>query len=119
MDLMFHAPYLLRGALVLLAAGLPLAIWATKRRREREQVIWLTLLFADLALVAGGGIALTETVPDARAADLSLHVGMTLTVLGMASMCWAAFGFHTARKKAKAVSSPSADKPRWPPDSKA
>jgi len=97
MDLMFHAPYVLRGALLFLAAGLPLVIWPAARRRDWQQVGLLARLFVGAMLIAGGGVALTEIVPDAHAADVALGEGVVLVAAGAASVLWAAFGLRTGR----------------------
>lgn len=97
MDLMFHAPYVLRGALLFLAAGLALVIWPAARRQDWRQVRWLAQLFVGLMLFANGGIALTEIVPDAHAADVALGEGVVLVAAGTAAVLWAAFGLRTGR----------------------
>lgn len=105
MDLMFHVPYIFRGIILMLAAGLPLAIWTATRRRERWQVGWLALLFSGLVLIASGGMALTELVPNMHAAEMTLREGTVLIVVGAMAVCWAAFGLHTGRHKEQGVRS--------------
>lgn len=92
MELMFHLPYILRDVLVVLAVGLPWAVWMSVRRGDRRQARRRVLLFVGLALLAWGGIALTELVPNARAADRALVAGVTLLGAGAASVLGAALG---------------------------
>jgi len=97
MDLMFHAPYVLRGALLFLAAGLPLVIWPAARRRDWRQARCLAQLLVGLVLLAGGGVALTTIVPDAHAADAARGEGVALAAAGTAAVLWAAFWMRTGR----------------------
>lgn len=97
MDLMFHAPYVLRGALLFLAVGLPLVVRPAARRQDWRQVRWLAQLLVGVVLIAGGGIALTEIVPNAHAADLALGGGVVLVAAGTAAVLWAAFGLRTEK----------------------
>lgn len=97
MDLMFHAPYVLRGALFLLLAGLPLAMWNAARRRDGRAVRRIAQIFVGLALIAGGGIALTQIVPDAHAANVALGEGVALFAGGAVSVLWSAFGLRAGR----------------------
>jgi len=99
MDLIFHAPYVLRGALLLLAAGLPLAAWTAARRREWGQIRWLALLFAGLALAVGGGIALTDTMPDAHTAEVALASGVALIAAGGTAVWRAACELWTGSER--------------------
>ena len=94
MDLMFHAPYVLRGALLFLAAGAPLVIWPAARQRDRQKVRRLAQLLVCLMLVVGGGAALTGIVPNAHAADVAVSGGVALMTAGAAAVAWAAFGLR-------------------------
>ncbi len=109
MDIMFHAPYIFRGILLILAAGLPLAIWAATGRREKWQMRWLVLLFLGLALVARGGMALTALVSNVYAAEMALREGTVLIVVGAMAVCWSAFGLQTGRHKEQGVRSSTGD----------
>jgi len=99
MDLMFHAPYVLRGALLFLVAGLPLAIWPAARRRDWQKVRRLAQLLVGLMLVAGGGAALTGTVSDARAAGMAVVGGAALMTAGAAAVTWATFGLRAGGRQ--------------------
>jgi len=99
MDLMFHAPYVLRGALLFLAAGAPLVIWPAARQRDWQKVRRLAQLLVGLMLVVGGGVALTGIVPDAHTADVAVGGGVALMTSGVAAVAWAAFGLRTGRRQ--------------------
>ena len=119
MGLIFHAPYLLRGVLLSLAAGLPLAIWAAVRWRAPWQIRWLILLFAGLALAACGGTALTSTVPNAHTADVAGGVGLALMAAGAAAVSWGALGLRAGRPAEQDSPPPAVDGTIWPPSPKA
>lgn len=93
MDLMFHAPYVLRAVLGLLCLGLVLAVVQGLRQRgaERARAVPAVLLVLGLALIVGSGIELTSLVPNARAADAALHTSLGLAVVGMGAILGAAF----------------------------
>ena len=93
MDLLFHAPYVLRPVLGLLGLGLAMAVVEACRRRgrERARAAPAILLTVGLALIVGGGLELTRLAPNARAADAALRAGLGLAAGGTVAVCGAAF----------------------------
>ena len=92
MDLLFHAPYVLRPVLGLLGLGLAMAVVSACRRRgrERARAAPAILLTLGLALIAGGGLELTGLAPNARQADVALRAGLGLAAAGTFVMLGAA-----------------------------
>jgi hypothetical protein len=103
MDLIFHAPYVLRPVLGLLGAGLVLVVVNGLRYRggDHARAVPPILLVLGLALIVGSGIELTSLTPNARAADTALHTSVVLAVAGSGTILGAAFAWHNQSRKWK------------------
>ncbi len=115
MDSIAHIPYILRTVLVLLGAGFMWAVWNAWQRRDRKGVC-LVILIAGLALIAGGGIALTAVITSANAAEAAFDRGLSLSAAGLASVFVAAFFLWWGRRDKQQGQPPDVNAPGvWPP----
>ena len=86
MDIMFHAPYVLRPLLALLGLGVAWAVGRayTLAGRERARAVQTALVLGGGALLVGGGMEATRLVPNAHAANLAAGTAFGLAVAGVA-----------------------------------